>query len=817
MKKYIAIFFIAAAFVSTSLVVNGIAPFGDSAMLGGDMGLQYMDYMQYMLNMMKLGDYNFNVVSQLSLGHDFIGLFMYYLSSPITLVVLFVSSFSDLHMIDIISVLTIIKIALSACTMLYYLRSHFKENREYAYFFAIAYALCGYNLTYSENLMWLDTVIYLPILIKLVDDFIAGKNQLYVPLIVALTMFSNFYTGYMAILFSGFYFFYQSLILKKKIAFPLLQYIGYVALGCFLVCVVLMPTVFSISGQDGDLSNVTSIAGFDKLKSIFHVLIGQSNAHTMNQYPLLYSGLSTIMLIASLMLNKKIENREKIITVFAIIILLSGLLVPFIDSAWHLFRYPFEYPFRYVFVLNFFCIFLAYRSLVAYEKTKSSYLLVAFLGLIVAAQFYQFKSYALQYAFVNGIVILAVVGLLLLQKKKFIVYLLVIEVVLNMVIVHHESFGRYLSKSAIVNYDQMIHENLIEVPELYRLDKTMVRPRYESIHLSNESLYFDYNGISSYSSIVNRDVMSAFYNLGYEFWEQANIYTNENAFVDSLLGIKYVMSNKASVYDAVEDSSILYENPYALPIAFVSESDLSFVMNEDIVQNQNKLSQALLGVDVLNEIEYEVVYYTNLHKTNERLYERNDYFADAFFGLMLENPQNTQIYMVLEDSSFGNVLEVHYAGRSDNYFAGENDKLILLGENFEENLQLDFKPLSPEIEMRDMKFYSLNEDTLAMIEENVRLDYRIQENQVYVDSSGNDYLYLSIPNNEHFKIMQNGIHITPDEWLESLIKIPLEEGENIISFSYSNKIVNYSLVVNLIAVGLYIGMIVRKRKKITRG
>ena len=142
---------------------------------------------------------------QIGLGSDFISVFAYYLASPFNwLVILSPKN----HVIEFMSVLMIVKIALCGTTFYIYLKSHFDldSDNKIPLVFSTAYALSGFVAAYSWNIMWMDSVMLAPLIIlgleKLVKE---GKVVLYY-ITLAVSIFSNYYISIMICIFLVFYF-----------------------------------------------------------------------------------------------------------------------------------------------------------------------------------------------------------------------------------------------------------------------------------------------------------------------------------------------------------------------------------------------------------------------------------------------------------------------------------------------------------------------------------------------------------------------------------------------------------------------------------
>src|SRR5699024_6960532 len=103
-----------------------------------------------------------------------------------------------------ILVLTIIKVGASGVTMSVYLNKFTSEWTNIA--LSTSYALMGYVFIYQQNIMWLDGIVFLPLVIYGLDRILEDKKFLLYSFALFLSIYSNYYIGFMLCIFSFFYF-----------------------------------------------------------------------------------------------------------------------------------------------------------------------------------------------------------------------------------------------------------------------------------------------------------------------------------------------------------------------------------------------------------------------------------------------------------------------------------------------------------------------------------------------------------------------------------------------------------------------------------
>ena len=73
--------------------------------------------------------------------------------------------------------------------------------------FSTLYALCAYAVVMQHNTMWIDNLIYLPLILLGVENIIKnGKYKMFI-ITLSLAIMSNFYIGYMTCIFVALYIF----------------------------------------------------------------------------------------------------------------------------------------------------------------------------------------------------------------------------------------------------------------------------------------------------------------------------------------------------------------------------------------------------------------------------------------------------------------------------------------------------------------------------------------------------------------------------------------------------------------------------------
>lgn len=203
-----------SAFIFTSTLLllvyyaGSVYPFGDHTLFKWDMELQYIDFFHWWHRVLH-GQSSMIYSLSKSLGDNAIGLTAYYLSSPFNLLLYFTDNIPLF-----VSITTILKLFTASLTLSIFLSSRFYDMKYiWNLLLSVSYGLMAYNLCQSSNIMWLDGVIWLPVLILGIWKLITKQKTLLLYLTIIISIISNWYTAYMICLFSFFYFTYE--VLKR--------------------------------------------------------------------------------------------------------------------------------------------------------------------------------------------------------------------------------------------------------------------------------------------------------------------------------------------------------------------------------------------------------------------------------------------------------------------------------------------------------------------------------------------------------------------------------------------------------------------------
>ena len=589
---------------------RGIHPFGDGAVLVLDLTGQYVWFFEALRNAVW-GDASMLYSFARALGGEFMGIYAYYIASPLSYIVCL---FPADRMLEALLTLFLLKVAICGGTFGYYMHRTLKEKKPLAVItLSVFYALSAYAVVQQHNTMWIDALMWLPLITLGIEQLIKhGKYKMYV-IFLALTVWSNFYIGYMVCIYCAIYFFlyyvvhsenYKQNPLRERFHFAksLVRIALYSILALGIAAVVLLGAYYSLNFGKTTFS-VTKwefLTNFDLLDLFYKFLPGSYDTVRPEGLPFVYCGLLTLLLIPTYFLSKKYTVREKIVSGVFVIIFVIIATLNITDLVMHGFQAPNWLNYRYSFMLCFYLCVLACKALADFERASlrtmmSTGLIIGLLCVIL--QKYSDDQYVnpgdyttIWFTLLLIFVYLSVLAILRTTAKKrlaaaVLVAVVSVEALLSGMIHLGEldadvGYSRYSYYNNFLDKMRPITESVrMSDTSFYRMEKTLFRS-------TNDNMALEMRGLSGSTSTLNKETIQFLNKMGYSSKSHWSKYLGGTPVNDSLLGIKYIISDKDiynnyyNVYKTDEEHGLTaYQNPYALSIAYgVADALLNFEM-----------------------------------------------------------------------------------------------------------------------------------------------------------------------------------------------------------------------------------------------
>lgn len=839
--SYFLAFIIPMLIMVLLYMIVGIYPFGSKTVLTVDLQNQYVEFFSAFKDIVQNGGNIFYSFSK-TLGGNMYGLICYYLLSPFNIILLL---FSKANIIDAVFLINVLKIGFCGLTSFIYFDKTFKYKTSVSFMFSICYSLMAYNIVYSQNIMWLDGVIWLPIVFLGIDKLLNKKPILFF-ISLTISIFSNYYIGYMTCIASLIYFIYK-LYLKNNYKFSIkkdikeiLYFFKYTLLSVGVTAIIIIPSIFSllagkVSSSLSEFIPKQTYAFFDLLSKFY--LGSFKNSDLSGGTPIVYVSVIMIFLLFLYFVNKKIDYKEK----KASAILLSVFFISFtfysVDLIWHTFQHPAGFSYRYSFIFDFVLLIIAYKSYININKIDKDklfkFLIISFIITIAVDKFvYTQQSF---YKIIGTFILLLIYSLYLYYRKNknlniFIIILVVIEMFINslLVVVNIKYFSRNEYVDFVNNYSEIINSIKKDDSSFYRLES-------ETNYSTNDPMLLNYNGISHFSSTYeskNNKLLGDYLGIFNRFY--ITNYLGSTPVTNSLFNIKYVLSKRKLPYYQLlktENNINLYKNNNYLPFMFMVDGNvLDMKLNKlEPFNNQNL---------ILNTM-------TN---TNKNVFENNN------FNITLNNvKQNEKVTKYKEykkvnlnrDASITFDINVEYDGLLYAYISSDYNKkvdILLNGESIidteEENsyrynilelgnykkgdkVSLEIILLEDDLKITDYVFSTFNE---TEFKEKINLlnsndSFKMEEFKTnYIKgkinvSDSNQILYTSIPVDNGWNIYIDGRKVEYDVIMDTFIGLTLDSGEHTIEFEYIPRGFTSGMCVSMLSIALLGYAIYSERKK----
>ena len=878
---YIFSFIVPIMLMVVVYALIGIYPVGDKTIVNSDMYLQYVGFLGHIKDVLK-GEANLFYSFSKSLGGNTVGLFAYYMSSPLNLII---GLFPKAYIAETIVVITLIKIGLSSLTFTIYLIQSFKKKDINVIMFSLCYSFMAYNINFQLNIMWLDGVVLLPLVILGVDKLInENKCKLYV-ISLFIAIVSNYYIGYMICIFSGLYFIYKLIsnnkVELKKLGIFICASILSVALSAF----ILIPTVLSLSSGKAKFRLFQEapklMMSLDEV--IAQLFIGNySLGQIMGNYPNIYCGVIITVLGILYFLNKNISRKERILSGIFMFVLLLSIFISTLVLIWHGFDYPVGFAYRFSFLISFLGIVLAYKEFISYENISKLKITITILlgagctGYILYGDYEGLSKWKILLTFLFFVVYIILIKLAnwsnfnkdekwnfslsvyqwLCKIVKFyrctegnvrcvnkpidyskcgkvdnnrkklrgvkkikleqIINILIVTIVFIELSINAYSclkLKSYVSRVRTYNY---INEMQPIVDELKENMNNFYRMEEVFANTYDDPMLLNYYGITHSSSANDRNTRKFMANMGFKTSSIFEKYNRGSLIsIDSLLGVKYQIASKKSenfsdnhyteneYYKKVleEGDYIVYENLFALPIAFMVNDNLKDVDTLDVNTfelNNRILSSMVNTKKVINKsLNVKEVISENLISTinnGEVCYERMDNAYES--GTVSSNQVRVSINGVRKFTAFDSRnYNVEYIGA---FNKGED---IIIEINLNSN----------KLYLKELQIYSCDVDEFEEVYNNLKeniisdTDYRdgYVKGKISV-TEDKTLIYTSIPYDEGWTVKIDDRKVEYVKILDGLIGVDVDteefsEGEHVIELKYKVPGLMVGIVISFLA------------------
>ena len=705
------IFLVLFAFISPIILscilfsTNSFYPFvqdGHTVLMMDAQG-QYIAFFRYFKMLLDEGDGFIYTLSK-AFGGNFLSLYSYYLASPFNFLIAFFS-YEDIP--SFILITCVLKMAFASLNM-YLLFRFLKKKAAFSHLiYSLSYGMCSYFFVYLFSPMWQDGAMILPLVCLGIINLIKKQNIFVYPLSLAYALLTSWYIGFMICVFSVLFFLasYFSNVKKEMVSnlnvtqnetvrvfvrFAILSLIG-----GFLAAPVWLSAFFHFVGTKAGVSfsfgNSEELAmNLETILSSFLTNGYLKPNYITDCYNYMAAFSSVPVLVFAIVFffskDKKLRFRLSYLILFGFYILMTAFKTSY--NVLHGGATPNWFPTRYSFIFSFLVCYFAGEGFSGIKKVPLySYIFPTCIGIVVLflvlnysnshGDLYQFSISGTWIYFVSIVIAFICSALARFDFK----YSSKVISVSSLIVFGLSAYSVYLGEDNVLkqningNVNQSYEEYLEDLEfqkdvdtiqtyddSLYRMENTFIRPGSYN-EADNDPMFYGFNGISHYSSVEKKDVMSYLEKIGFHYngFNEGYGY-GSTLSMNSYLGIKYILNNSVSTpvkfldslnkLDLPSDDGIsFYENQYVLPLAFtVLPNGADFIgdgyyLNEselywyDHFEYQNEIFKAMTD---------KVVDENNAKKD---IFKRIDFDVSMSYGMSVKKEGRYSYYTSSEPSN----------------------------------------------------------------------------------------------------------------------------------------------------------------------
>ncbi|MCP8858022.1 YfhO family protein [Latilactobacillus fuchuensis] len=820
-------------------IMRHVFPFGGQTIMTVDLGQQYIDFFAYFRTTLLQHPSTFLYSFAKGLGGDMLGVWAYYLMSPFNLVVLLTPgkwlSFG-------VWLIVLLKTGCTSLSMAYYLKKTRLATGWWLPTFGIAFALSGFAIANQFNIMWLDALIWLPLIVLGIEQLFKPRHFWLYPISLAILLVVNYYMGYMVCLFVVAYFAWTLVCHHttwRQTGRSILKFIGGSLGAGLLAAWLLLPTFYQLTQSKGQytIQKIHWKLEYNPLKMLSKLIVGNFNFDQMPKgEPNIFVGSLVLILFLAYFFTKKIPLKDRLAALVVTGFLGLSLCFEPLDLLWHGMQFPVWYPYRFSYVISFWLIVLAVQRLHYQPRMNWPLLLWTFLLLIsgigyTAKHLKSFTALDNYQVYLSiGFLILASLAVLLIPRhfKLPVGCLILITVTLEMTANAYISLNQisYVSQKDYADYTVQLQKAIQTTPQkaaFQRIGKTFMRTK-------NDPMQADYFGGSHFNSMLEPSYPNFMGQIGEPAGDGFVADTNQTEFTDAFLSYRYYL-NSQTVQATVPKTSYkpdlvdytpikkagdieIYHNPNALALGFAASNqilkhkktaDYPLIEQNNIaaeLSGQTGVNQQLFNLEFFNTVTYQNV--KQKPKLNET-FLKIDSKKDGHVIYTFTPTTNDAYYLTLGSSLEKNAVRITINGQTVQQYDTFRDPVVVnLANHVKGQTQtLDFAFSKSEIWLQNINLYRLNtqnfQQTIQKLEANP-LKIRHFSNRAITGTikitKQKQVLMTTIPYSSGWQVKVDGQTVKPKKALKNFLAVPLKKGQHKIQFTYTPPYLKLGLLIS---------------------
>lgn len=869
--------FLAAACTALVMIVvyfcYDLFPFGDTTILRMDLYHQYGPlYAEFYDRIVNGSSFLYSWTT--GGGSSFLGNFSNYVSSPFSFLILL---FGHKNMPEAIAAIILLKSAAASFAGAYYLKNSQKVNNPATAAFGVLYACSGFFIAYYWNVMWLDAFYLLPLAALGIEKLIGERKMKLYYFTIIVAALTNYYMGYMLCIFSVLYFLahyfsryalndtYLGKLAKNKNKSRMKRLFGgfariirnsrfldsgarfaFASLGAILSCAFLLVPLYYILSACSATSDAWPqswkeyFSVFDFLANHLAYLDPTIRSSGEDVLPNIYCGILPLMLVPLYLFSKKISIREKSADVILLGVFFASFYLNKLNFIWHGLHFPNDLPYRFSNMYSFLLLVMAFKAFKNIKEFTGRQILGSGVAVVLFAVLVQeigsknFTELSLWITVAFAGVYVAT--LYMFNDKKYPSYavaaLLLCAVSAEYTVANTNHYSMDQTKASYTgDYVDFvsIKDTLdnFEGKSTYRMELTKNRARMDPA-------WYNYNGVSTFSSMAYEKVSNLQYHLGlYGNYINSHTYNPQTPVYNAMFALKYIVDNgnkisSSSLYTEVASRGVFkaYRNNFYLPIAFRVNSDLSFWQHDDtdpfavqnnFIENATGIANVLVNIPAYGADYSDVDMFTDEEfATGNFYYNKTDGVDEGTVTMRFSIPKTQNVYIYLKSST----SSVKTIDISSDYGYSTTQSIDTKPYVFDMGIREAGEVITVKIPITGgstgvlyLHMAGLDMDAFTNAYEIMKADsinvtsFSDTEITGNVEASADGILYTSINYDEGWSVFIDGEKVPLKDYFklgDALLGVPITEGYHTVEFSYFPQGMVIGTAISILTIGIVI-------------
>ena len=807
---YLVAFLIPFFIMVTVYLSQGIYWNSDTSPLLGDGFHQYVIFDTTLRNILHGSDSLFYTFTS-GLGLNFYALTSYYLGSFLSPFVYF---FNLENMPDAVYLFTLIKFGLIGLTTTISLKGIFKKIPTLLILtLSTCYSLMSFATSQIEIKTWLDVFILAPLILYGLHLLMIGQDKILYFTSLTILFIQNYYFGYMMAFFLVFWFLVQTSWDFKNRIKTFFDFTIVSILSGFTSLIMILPTFLDLKTHGEKLTSIDKI--FTEKTWYLDIFaknfIGSFDTTKYGSIPMVYVGIVPLLLAILFFTLKSIKFHVKLSYFLLILLFMASFSLERLDLFWQGMHAPNMFLHRYSWLFSLLIIFISAETLQRLKQIKFKNIIIAFTFLSIG--FTLVFIFRKHYDFLGPVNFILTLEFLLayllifgtfaqsyISKKIFLFSILTFvsfEVSLN---AFYQVDG--IAKEWVFASRSSYAKNLKTIDKLVNYAKKENKEffRTESLdpQTGNDSMKYNYNGISQFSSVRNTMTSSTLDKLGFKSsGTNLNLrYQNNSILMDAIFSVAYnIAETNPKKYGftpiKTESNLSLYQNKNSTSLAFLTNKvykDVKF--NNLTLDNQSKFLNNLSGLNYKYFQRMEPISAHNIIENNKTFTVNVDKDSKESFASMtytVNIPANSQVYVSLPNINFSNddqkVVEVSI-GKEKRRFTTNNvftffnigyfkeEQIVTIRFTFPDNSQVSFD--KPEFYKVNTKYFQEAMDKIHS--QNVTVTTQNSQITVNYEAKQDSSLFFTLPYDKGWSATQDGRPVSIHKAQEGFMKVDVKKG-----------------------------------------